>query len=179
LHNVCHPDEASTASKFCHPDRASNASGRKDLGQLRAVPVILTTGALATGGTDLGQLRAREAGSGFALLHSEKNPETYGPTSAVERCAISETGTGGARAPLSEILPAARDARFVRMTQEARDARVVRTTDAARDARILRMTAESRDARFSPEDKNEGLRAARKVNAAESSSSAPGPAHPT
>jgi hypothetical protein len=27
--------------------------------------VILTTGALATGGTDLGQLRVREAGSGF------------------------------------------------------------------------------------------------------------------
>ena len=29
--------------------------------------VILTTGALATGGTDLGQLRGREAGSGFEI----------------------------------------------------------------------------------------------------------------
>jgi hypothetical protein len=35
-----------------------------------------------------------------------------------ERCAISETGTGGACAPLSEILPAARVARFVRMTSD-------------------------------------------------------------
>jgi hypothetical protein len=32
----------------------------------------------------------------------------------------SETGTGGAYAPLSEILPAARVARFVRMTKHAR-----------------------------------------------------------
>jgi len=39
---------------------------------------------------------------------------------------ISETGTGFARAKLSEILPAARDARFVRMTQEARAALGVR-----------------------------------------------------
>ncbi|MGC2276220.1 MAG: hypothetical protein WA571_09450, partial [Candidatus Binatus sp.] len=44
---------------------ASNASGRKDLGHQRAIPVILTTGALATEGTDLGQLRVREAGSGL------------------------------------------------------------------------------------------------------------------
>jgi hypothetical protein len=29
--------------------------------------VILTTGALATGGTDLGQLRVSEAGSGFEI----------------------------------------------------------------------------------------------------------------
>jgi hypothetical protein len=36
-----------------------------------------------------------------------------------ERCAISETGTGFARAKLSEILPAARVARFVRMTERA------------------------------------------------------------
>jgi hypothetical protein len=36
--------------------------------------------------------------------------------SAKERCAISETGTGFAGAKLSEILPAARVARFVRMT---------------------------------------------------------------
>jgi hypothetical protein len=34
----------------------------------------------------------------------------------VERCAISKTGTGFAVAKLSEILPAARVARFVRMT---------------------------------------------------------------
>ncbi|MGB9380242.1 hypothetical protein [Candidatus Binatus sp.] len=57
--------EASNANVVWHPDEASNASGRKDLGQLRVVPVILTTGALATEGTDLGQLRLSEAGSGF------------------------------------------------------------------------------------------------------------------
>jgi len=34
----------------------------------------------------------------------------------MERCAISETGTGFAGAKLSEILPSARVARFVRMT---------------------------------------------------------------
>ncbi|HKN12111.1 MAG TPA: hypothetical protein VJX68_02860 [Candidatus Binatus sp.] len=33
--------------------------------------------------------------------------------------AIFRTGTGGACAPLSEILPAARVARYVRMTQES------------------------------------------------------------
>ncbi len=37
-----------------------------------------------------------------------------------ERCAISETGTGFAGVKLSEILPAARDARFVRMTRGSR-----------------------------------------------------------
>ena len=31
------PNEASIASVLCHPDEASNASGRKDLGQLRAM----------------------------------------------------------------------------------------------------------------------------------------------
>jgi hypothetical protein len=45
-------------------------------------------------------------GSGFALEGSN-----------------SETGTGGAYAPLSEILPAARVARFVRMTDEPHGAR--------------------------------------------------------
>jgi hypothetical protein len=35
-----------------------------------ALCVILTTGAIATGGTDLGQLREREAGSGSELLPS-------------------------------------------------------------------------------------------------------------
>jgi len=34
----------------------------------------------------------------------------------MERCAIFETGTGFAGAKLSEILPSARVARFVRMT---------------------------------------------------------------
>jgi hypothetical protein len=42
------------------------------------------------------------------------------PAPAVERGAIFETGTGFAYAKLSEILPAARVARFVRMTQERR-----------------------------------------------------------
>src|SRR5277367_6165865 len=36
-----------------------------------------------------------------------------------DRCAISETGTGFADAKLSEILPSARVARFVRMTSSA------------------------------------------------------------
>jgi hypothetical protein len=35
-----------------------------------------------------------------------------------DRCAISKTGTGFACAKLSEILPSARVARFVRMTQK-------------------------------------------------------------
>ena len=69
--------------------------------------VILTTGALATGGTDLGQRGVSTAGSGSELLLSNENKD---------RCAISETGTGFACAKLSEILPAARVARFVRMT---------------------------------------------------------------
>jgi hypothetical protein len=38
----------------------------------------------------------------------------------MERRAISKTGTGFACAKLSEILPAARVARFVRMTKEER-----------------------------------------------------------
>jgi len=61
----------------------------------------------ARGGMDLGQLRVSAAGSGFedraALLCLESSD--------------LETGTGGANAPLSEILPAARVARFVRMTE--------------------------------------------------------------
>jgi hypothetical protein len=36
------------------------------------------------------------------------------------------TGTGGACAPLSEILPSARDARFVRMTKKKRALAFVR-----------------------------------------------------
>jgi len=81
------PNEASIASVLCHPDEASNASGRKDLGQ-RGVSA---------------------AGSGFALLLSTEITK--------EHCAISKTGTGFAGAKLSEILPAARVARFVRMTE--------------------------------------------------------------
>src|SRR5271170_3709992 len=46
----------------------------------------------------------------FWVAASDKNQD---------RCAISETGTGFADAKLSEILPSARVARFVRMTQKA------------------------------------------------------------
>jgi hypothetical protein len=85
---LVHPYEASIASTpFCHPDEASIASGWKDLGQRGA----------------------STAGSGFALLLSTEDHK--------ERCAISKTGTGFAGAKLSEILPAARVARFVRMTE--------------------------------------------------------------
>jgi len=61
----------------------------------------------ASGWKDLGQRGASAAGSGSELLHSNKNQG---------RCAISKTGTGFADAKLSEILPSARVARFVRMT---------------------------------------------------------------
>src|SRR5260370_37361865 len=44
------------------------------------------------------------------------NQQSGATTSEKERCAISKTGTGFAYAKLSEILPAARVARFVRMT---------------------------------------------------------------
>ena len=56
-----------------------------------------------------------------------------------ERFAISEVGTGFACAKLSEILPAARVARFVRMTREARVARFDRdeTKNERPDASIV------------------------------------------
>jgi len=46
----------------------------------------------------------------------------------MERCAIFETGTGFAGAKLSEILPSARVARFVRMTQKTPALAFVRMT---------------------------------------------------
>jgi hypothetical protein len=54
----------------------------------------------------------------FLLLHP-KRMAVAGVTASEEkdRCAISKTGTGFAGAKLSEILPAARAARFVRMTK--------------------------------------------------------------
>jgi hypothetical protein len=72
-------------------DEASNASGR--------------TWLLASG-----QLRVSEAGSGLEIAKR----------SFADRIGKQQlkTGTGGACAPLSEILPAARVARFVRMTKE-------------------------------------------------------------
>src|ERR1700691_455875 len=81
------PNEASIASVLCHPDEASNAGGRKDLGQ-RGVSA---------------------AGSGFALLLSTELTK--------EHCAISKTGSGCGGAQTSDTLPAARVARFVRMTE--------------------------------------------------------------
>ncbi|MFZ2063168.1 MAG: hypothetical protein WAU82_19330, partial [Candidatus Binatus sp.] len=56
----------------------------------------------------LGQLRDSEAGSGFEIA---KRSLWYSHWKRQLR-----TGTGGACAPLSEILPAARVARYVRMT---------------------------------------------------------------
>jgi len=80
----------------CHPDETSNASDRKDLGQLRA----------------------SEAGTGFCK--SRSGPLLMSLTKLAEFSSDAErrTGTGGAYAPLSEILPSARAARFVRMTQK-------------------------------------------------------------
>jgi len=67
--------------------------------------VILTKRANASGWKDLGQLRVSEAGTGFELLPSDEAPESCATASELERCAISETGTGFADAKLSEVLP--------------------------------------------------------------------------
>jgi hypothetical protein len=54
------------------------------------------------------------------LLHSDKNQD---------RCAILKTGAGFADAKLSEILPSARVARFVRMTEKMPALAFVRMTE--------------------------------------------------
>ena len=54
---------------------------------------------------------------------SGENPEACAIASEKDRFEISETGTGFAGAKLSEILPTASVARFVRMTECARSAR--------------------------------------------------------
>jgi hypothetical protein len=74
---------------WCHPDKASNASGMKDLGQRRE----------------------SAAGSGSALPHPMK---IRSPARHLSKGTLRDfkTGTGF----MSEILPAARVARFVRMT---------------------------------------------------------------
>jgi hypothetical protein len=62
------------------------------------------------------------------------------------RFAISKTGTGFADAKLSggqKPVPAARVARYVRMTEEARVARYVRMTKGAHVGRFLRMDERS------------------------------------
>jgi len=46
------------------------------------------------------------------------------------------------------MLPAARDARFVSMTEERRDGRFVSMTEERRVARFVSMTEERRDGRF-------------------------------
>jgi hypothetical protein len=51
----------------------------------------------------------------FQALHGRRD-RRRGAYKSMERCAIFETGTGFAGAKLSEILPSARVARFVRMT---------------------------------------------------------------
>jgi hypothetical protein len=78
---------------WCHPDKASNASGMKDLGQRRE----------------------SAAGSGSALPHPMK---IRSPARHLSKGTLRDfkTGTGFTGAKLSEILPAARVARFVRMT---------------------------------------------------------------
>jgi hypothetical protein len=79
--------------------------------------VIPSEASNASAERDLGQLRASEAGAGSEiakrplLMPSRKPPEF----NWMQR---RKTGTGGAYAPLSEILPSARVARFVRMTEK-------------------------------------------------------------
>jgi hypothetical protein len=72
----------------------------------------------ASGRKDLGQRRVSAAGSGFALLLSIRSE---GLRADLSKRALRDfrTGTGFADAKLSEILPAARVARFVRMTETA------------------------------------------------------------
>ncbi len=60
---------------------------------------------------------------GFALLHADENPEACGTASIEGALRDFKTGTGGAYAPLSggqKPFPAARVARFVRMTSTRR-----------------------------------------------------------
>jgi len=80
--------------------------------------VILNAASNASGGKDLGQLRGSEGGSGFESLHPMRMANAHATTRPEDRFAIFRTGTGGAYAPLSEILLAARVARFVRMTEQ-------------------------------------------------------------
>jgi len=99
---------------LCHPDEASNASGWKDLGQ---------RGASA-------------AGSGSELLHPIRiRPVRDGSNKGPLR--DFKTGTGFACAKLSEILPSARVARFVRMTRALALSLRSDMADCARGARNL------------------------------------------
>src|SRR5271154_2692954 len=59
--------------------RREDREPRNDLGQRAHLYVILTTGAIATGGTDLGQVRVREPGSGFRKSRSAPSPPTLIP----------------------------------------------------------------------------------------------------
>ncbi len=100
-----------------HPDEASNASGWKDLGQRGASHAV----------------------SGSELLRLMRMLEALGER--IEQGALRDlkTGTGFACAKLSEILPTARVARFVRMTGVSRCS--LRQDDReARGARFVRMT---------------------------------------
>src|SRR5271163_4084820 len=91
-----------------HPDEASDASHA----------VILTTRASRgeegprTASRQRSRFRFRHRAALLILLSPRKRGEfLFGRQQP-------KTGTGGACAPLSEILPSARVARFVRMTQE-------------------------------------------------------------
>src|SRR5271156_5293145 len=68
-----------------------------------------------------GSRTASRQRSRYRSLKSRSGPDSY-------RMQELRTGTGGACAPLSEILPAARVARFVRMTQKMPALAFVRMT---------------------------------------------------
>jgi hypothetical protein len=78
--------------------------------------VILSEASNASAEKDLGQLRVSEAGTGFEI--AKRSFADFGAHASPDfhRMQQLETGTGGACTPLSEILPSARVARFVRMT---------------------------------------------------------------
>src|SRR5271167_2722278 len=85
----------------------------------------------------------------FGLLHPKR-------IKSQDRCAISKTGTGFADAKLSEILPSARDARFVRMTQKIPALAFARMTQ--EDACACRANDESGGAVSLPANKHTGRR---------------------
>src|SRR5271154_5120581 len=98
------------SSTACHPHEASHASlllSRRS--ERRVIACHPDEASIASGWKDLGQRGASAAGSGSEFCIRLR----------MDRCAISKTGTGFADAKLSEILPSARVARSVRMTQKA------------------------------------------------------------
>src|SRR5271170_4630772 len=115
------------AELLCHPDEASRASGWSWL--------------LASG-----QRGASAAGSGSEFCIRLR----------MDRCAISKTGTGFADAKLSEILPSARVARSVRMTQKIPALAFARMTE--KDACACRANDESGGTVSPPANRHTGRR---------------------